>query len=56
MNLATYQRQCGEFGFTPGTDAFAQCMQQQAALRVQENRRTLDRIRRDDAANKLKKE
>lgn len=55
MDLATYQRQCSEFGFTPGTDAFAQCMQRQAAQREEENQRTLDRIHRDEAADKLKK-
>lgn len=54
MDLATYQRQCSEFGFTPGTDAFAQCMQRQAAQRAEENQRTLDRIHRDEAADKSK--
>ena len=56
MDLATYQRQCSEFGFTPGTDAFAQCMQQQAAQRAKENQQMLDRIHRDEAADKLKKQ
>lgn len=56
MDLATYQRQCSEFGFTPGTDAFARCMQQQAAQRAGENQRALDRIHRDEAADKLKKQ
>lgn len=55
MDLATYQRQCSEFGFTPGTDAFARCMQQQAAQRAEENQQALDRIHRDEAADKLKK-
>ena len=55
MDLTTYQRQCNEFGFTPGTDAFARCMQQQAAQRAEENQQALDRMHRDEAADKLKK-
>ncbi len=54
MDLATYQRQCREFGFVAGTTAFAQCMQQQAAQREAENQHTLARIRRDEAAQKTK--
>ena len=55
MDLATDQRQCSEFGFAPGTTAFAQCMEQQAAQRAEENQRMLDRAHRDEAAEKLRK-
>ncbi len=55
MDLDTYRRSCTDFGFTPGTDAFAQCMQKQATQRAREDQQTLDRIQRDDAASKLKK-
>ena len=55
MDLATDQRQCSEFGFTPGTTAFAQCMQQQVAQRADESQRTLDRAHSDEAAEKLKR-
>ena len=55
MDLANYQRQCGEFGFTPGTDAFARFMQQQTAQQAEENQQTLDRIHRDEAVGKLKR-
>ena len=43
MDLADYQRSCQEFGFTAGTNEFAQCMQQQAA----QHQRWLDSIHVD---------
>ena len=55
MDLATFRRQCEEFGFTPGTDSFAGCMQQQAALREKQDQHIVDQINRDEAAGRSKK-
>ena len=52
MDLATFRRQCEEFGFTPGTTSFASCMQKQAALRENQDQHIVDQINRQDAAKK----
>ena len=54
MDLATYRRSCEEFGFTLGTTAFSQCMQQQAAQRAREVQQSVDRAHFDNAIDKLK--
>lgn len=55
MDLATYRRACVDYGFSPGTTPFAQCMQQQAALRAQENQANIDRAHLDNAVDQLGK-
>jgi hypothetical protein len=52
LDTNTDQKACRGFGFTPGTVVFAQCMEQQAAQRAEQNQRTLDRMQRDEAAAK----
>lgn len=52
IDANTYQKECSGFGFTPGTTAFAQCMEQQAAQRAERNQQILDRMHRDEAAAK----
>ena len=55
MNTSTDQRACNGFGFTPGTTAYAQCMQQQAAQRSAENQQELNRMHEDEAIENLNK-
>ena len=53
MNTTTDQRACNGFGFTPGTTAYAQCMQQQAGQRADENQRAMNRMQLDEEIDKL---
>lgn len=46
------QRTCDGFGFQRGTEAYSNCMMQQAAQHSEENQRTLDRQKRDEAKTK----
>ena len=55
IDQATYRRDCSGFGFTPGTTAFAQCMQQPAAQRANENHQIMNRAHLDEAADRLGK-
>ena len=55
LDRNTYQRACNGYGFTPGTTAFAQCMQQQAAQRADENQQIMNRAHLDEAADRLSK-
>lgn len=41
------QASCSAFGFSPGSDAFAQCVMQTANRREDNNRAELERYRRD---------
>jgi len=55
MDHEADERQCRDFGFRPGTDTFANCMQQQEAQRREEIQRSLDRQAKEDAARKARK-
>ena len=48
------QKVCDGFGFQRGTDAYANCMMQQAAQREEETQRGMDRSQLEAAAKKLR--
>lgn len=52
MDHATDQRACNGFGFRPGTDAYANCMMQQAVLREEEVQRQMDRSQFERATSR----
>ena len=43
MDQEAYQRACDSYGFQRGTDAYSNCMMQQAAQRAEDNQRAQDR-------------
>ncbi|BFL66017.1 hypothetical protein HVPorG_04064 (plasmid) [Roseomonas mucosa] len=54
MVQADDQKVCDGFGFQRGTDAYANCMMQQAAQREEETQRGMDRSQLEAAAKKLR--
>lgn len=50
------QDRCNSFGFQLGTDAFANCMMQQSALRDEDEQRSLDRIEAQERRDRERRE